>query len=272
MWRDVPLSSLHLVIGYKKNPLSSTRSLLKQNPHWFYLHGIFYTPFLIWHFYKYFDNNYLFIVMLSNDFTVSHLVIIRSTYRGESHFHKTLHIFINGNKTKILLRLVSRQHFERPLCARIIMVRPNVMKIVQQAKIRWTFTQWNSPCFEPLWTQSVEWVVPNLWLGQLCKNSCWLFLLICNNLKVNVRSWSIAKKRSHAPSSFSSHPGCRTACCMWTDKLTLRLAPVLQTIFHQCVTLYTCSQSYSDGSVLKQSHQSKTGYKYIIWHIDKKLF
>ena len=30
-----------------------------------------------------------------------------------------------------------------------------------------------------------------------------------------------------------------------------RLAPVLKTIFHQCVILYTCSQSYSDGSVLR---------------------
>ena len=39
----------------------------------------------------------------------------------------------------------------------------------------------------------------------------------------------------------------------------VRLAPVLKTIFHQCVISYTCSQSYSDGSVLKQSHQSKTG-------------
>ena len=46
-----------------------------------------------------------------------------------------------------------------------------------------------------------------------------------------------------------------------------RLAPVLKTIFHQCVISYTCSQSYSDGSVLrslKQSHQSKTDYKYMI--------
>ena len=34
-----------------------------------------------------------------------------------------------------------------------------------------------------------------------------------------------------------------------------RLAPVLKTIFHQCVISYTCSQSNSDGSVLKQSHQ-----------------
>ena len=25
-------------------------------------------------------------------------------------------------------------------------------------------------------------------------------------------------------------------------------------------------------ALLKQSHQSKTGYKYIIWHIDEKLF
>ena len=43
-----------------------------------------------------------------------------------------------------------------------------------------------------------------------------------------------------------------------------RLAPVLKTIFHQCVISYTCSQSYSGGSVLKQSHQSKTGDKYMI--------
>ena len=35
-----------------------------------------------------------------------------------------------------------------------------------------------------------------------------------------------------------------------------RLAPVLKTIFHQRVISYTCSQSDSDGSVLKQSHQS----------------
>ena len=34
----------------------------------------------------------------------------------------------------------------------------------------------------------------------------------------------------------------------------------------------TYSKSYSDGSVLKQSHQSKTSYKYMIWHIDEKLF
>ena len=34
-----------------------------------------------------------------------------------------------------------------------------------------------------------------------------------------------------------------------------RLAPVLKTYFHQCVISYTCSQSNSDGSVLKQSHQ-----------------
>ena len=43
-----------------------------------------------------------------------------------------------------------------------------------------------------------------------------------------------------------------------------RLVPVLKTIFHQGVIAYTCSQSYTDGSVLKQSHQSKNGYKYMI--------
>ena len=37
------------------------------------------------------------------------------------------------------------------------------------------------------------------------------------------------------------------------------------------MALYTCGQSYSDGSV-QQSHQSKTGYKYMIWHIDEQLF
>ena len=56
------------------------------------------------------------------------------------------------------------------------------------------------------------------------------------------------------------------------ERSACRLAPVLKTIFHQCVISYTCSQSYSDGSVLKQSHQSKTGYKYMMWHIDEKLF
>ena len=51
------------------------------------------------------------------------------------------------------------------------------------------------------------------------------------------------------------------------DTVPIRLAPVLKTIFHQCVISYSCSQSYSDGSVLrslKQSHQSKTGYKNMI--------
>ena len=33
---------------------------------------------------------------------------------------------------------------------------------------------------------------------------------------------------------------------------------------------FKCSKSHSDGSVLKQSHQSKTGYKYMMWHIDEK--
>ena len=51
----------------------------------------------------------------------------------------------------------------------------------------------------------------------------------------------------------------------------IRLAPVLKTSFHQCVISYTCSQSNSDDSVLKQSHQSKTGYKYMIGHINEKL-
>ena len=46
-----------------------------------------------------------------------------------------------------------------------------------------------------------------------------------------------------------------------SNKDKCRLASVLKTIFHQCVISYTCSQSYSNGSVLslKQSHQSNTG-------------
>ena len=35
-----------------------------------------------------------------------------------------------------------------------------------------------------------------------------------------------------------------------------RLAPVFKTNFHQCFIFYTCSWFNSDGSVLKQSHQS----------------
>ena len=35
-----------------------------------------------------------------------------------------------------------------------------------------------------------------------------------------------------------------------------RVAPVLKTIFHQCVISYTCSQSNSHGSVLRQNYQS----------------
>ena len=34
-------------------------------------------------------------------------------------------------------------------------------------------------------------------------------------------------------------------------RTVLRLAPVLKTIFHQSVISYTCSQSNSDGSVLR---------------------
>ena len=49
-----------------------------------------------------------------------------------------------------------------------------------------------------------------------------------------------------------------------THKVGARLAPALKTIFHQCAISYTCSQSYSDGSVLKQSHQSKTSYEYML--------
>ena len=33
----------------------------------------------------------------------------------------------------------------------------------------------------------------------------------------------------------------------------IRLAPVLKTIFHQCVISYTCSQSNSDGSKTEPS-------------------
>ena len=42
-----------------------------------------------------------------------------------------------------------------------------------------------------------------------------------------------------------------------------RLTPVLKTIFHQCVISYNCSQSNSDGSVLKPSGLD-SGYNYMI--------
>ena len=44
-------------------------------------------------------------------------------------------------------------------------------------------------------------------------------------------------------------------CTKWDSKtsLALRLATVLKTIFHQCVISYTCSLSYSNGSVLNRA-------------------
>ena len=43
------------------------------------------------------------------------------------------------------------------------------------------------------------------------------------------------------------------------ERIECRLAPVLKTIFHQCVVA-----SLTLMALLKQSHQSKTGYKYMI--------
>ena len=40
-------------------------------------------------------------------------------------------------------------------------------------------------------------------------------------------------------------------CKYWRICVLVRLAPVLITMFHQCVISYTCSKSNSDGSVLK---------------------
>ena len=41
------------------------------------------------------------------------------------------------------------------------------------------------------------------------------------------------------------------SCSSLQGSVSDRLAPVLKTIFHQCVISYTYSQSNSDGSVLK---------------------
>ena len=49
----------------------------------------------------------------------------------------------------------------------------------------------------------------------------------------------------------------------------IRLAPVLKTNLHQCDISYTCGQSNSDGY---RATRVKTGYKYMICHIDEKLF
>ena len=46
--------------------------------------------------------------------------------------------------------------------------------------------------------------------------------------------WSQSKNDQQLPKIVSNSPN--------------RLAPVLKTIFHQCVLSYTCSQSNSDGS------------------------
>ena len=40
-------------------------------------------------------------------------------------------------------------------------------------------------------------------------------------------------------------------CCCCSRCLSGRLALVLKTIFHQCAISYTCSLSYSDGSVFR---------------------
>ena len=44
---------------------------------------------------------------------------------------------------------------------------------------------------------------------------------------------------------------------------TGRQAPVLKTIFHQCVISYTCSQSYSDGSVLRTGSSGIVTYEVV---------
>ena len=45
-------------------------------------------------------------------------------------------------------------------------------------------------------------------------------------------------------------PSLSQTCSLFIQQIH-RLAPVLKTTFHQCVISYTCSQSNSDGSVLK---------------------
>ena len=48
-------------------------------------------------------------------------------------------------------------------------------------------------------------------------------------------------------------------------KNIIRLAPVLKTSFHQCVISYTCSQSNSDGSVLRAGSTSNLTYQLSGW-------
>ena len=58
--------------------------------------------------------------------------------------------------------------------------------------------------------------------------------------------WTSVRFSAHRP-SFPEH--------RWLHLFSIfgRLAPVLNTFFQQCVISYTCSQSNSDGSVLKPS-------------------
>ena len=51
-----------------------------------------------------------------------------------------------------------------------------------------------------------------------------------------------------------------------------RLAPALQTIFHQCVISYTCSQSNSDGSVKTEPSELDWLKVYDMTHLMKYCF
>ena len=78
-----------------------------------------------------------------------------------------------------------------------------------------------------------------------------------NRQRLIPRNWPTELYKWQLHTIVSSGKGMPRSDCTYG----IRLAPVLKTIFHQCV-IYICSKSYSDGSVL--SHQSKTGYKYMI--------
>ena len=64
------------------------------------------------------------------------------------------------------------------------------------------------------------------------------------------------QRASQKPTDFEIHSFKNRILRSLHGKDKNRLAPDLKTICHQCVISYTCSLSNSDGSVLKQSHQS----------------
>ena len=82
-------------------------------------------------------------------------------------------------------------------------------------------------------------------ISNMCSSSCYnrKFLTLC--MLGNFAWFLLLSCRTFSSIFFKT-----SRWISWSHVQTVRLAPVLKTIFHQCVISYTCSQSNSDGSVL----------------------